>query len=291
MPILSITVENPDELLNASYLGAGALARVERSATGGGAGYSEIGTTAILAATRIYTYYDLAGAVDSWYRVRYSKSDGSSPSEYGPEFQTGDETGGLICSLYDVKQRLEMTGTTHDETLLDLIRAVTAEVEGYTGRDFTGDQSDQTFRVRTEWGYHLWMRRGIQSVTSLAYAVEDQPATGGTYTATSTTDYYLEPSPSERDDGWPATRISFRTNVGLCFYDAAYGAQIVGRRGFASVPQDVQRVGQDLVLNGFLAKGSATGDQAVAGPSGQPVILRDPRHRAILDRYRAPRIR
>lgn len=283
MPILTITVENPDELLNASYLDTGALIRVERSATGGGAGYSEIGTLAIVAGTRVYTYYDLAGAETSWYRTRYSKAGGTSPSGYGDEFQASPETGGLICALHDVEQRLDGTQSDDDrENLLELIRQVTVEVETYTGRDFTGDQLDVTFRVHTRPGRRLWLERGIQSVTSLGVASIDQPSSGGTYTAT--TDFYLDPPETDRDSGWPATSIVLLRTAAVSFADASFGAEVVGKRGFAAVPADVQRVGIELTINGWLAKGAAS-DNAVVGPSGIPVLLRDPRHRAVLDRY------
>lgn len=291
MPILKIPVENADELLNASLLGAGALGRVERSATGGGAGFSEFATFALVSGTYIYTIYDLSGADTSWYRVRYSKSDGTSPSSYGDEFQAGDETGGLICSLYDVKQRTGSISSSDEETVLDLIRQVTVEIERYAKRDFTGDRSDVTFRLHTRAGRSLRIPKGIQSVTTLGVAEEDQPSSGGTYLAALTTDYYLDPPEYDRPPGWPATRIMFRRNpTGSVtrFSDASFGVQITGRRGFAEVPPDVQRVGTEMVLSAFLTKGSGEAERAVVGPSGQPVILRDPRHRAVLDGYRVP---
>lgn len=292
MPVLHIQVENPDELLNASYLGAGALGRVERSATGGGAGYSEIGTFAIVAATRAYTYYDLAGGATSWYRLRYSKSDGSSPSSYGDEFQAGDEEGGLICSTYDVEQLLFGTSTPPNgakEDILDLIRAVTDEFESVTGRDFTGYHTDVTFRVHTRYGRSLWFPKGLQSITTLGIATQDQPSSGGTYTTV--TDWYLDPPDFERDPFWPAVWIRFPSTSGNVFYDASFGAEITGKPGWARVPPRISRIGANVVASKYLTGGKA-GPRAVIGPEGQTTILRDisPADYATLMEYAVPRV-
>ncbi len=275
MPILSVTVENADELLNTSYLGAGALGRVERSATGGGAGYSEISTFALVAGTRLYTVYDLAGAIDSWYRIRYSKSDGTSPSSYGDEFQAGDETGGLLCSVYDVEQRLGTTLSVNDrETITELIRELSVGIEGYCGRWFAPRplQGTTTFRVHTSWGRRLRLSKGIRSITTLGIATQDQPASGGTYTTAA--DYSIDPPEMERSVGWPGTSIEFSRTGASVFYDARYGAEITGAFGFAAIPYDIQGVAISGVIRRWIGKTTASPAVAV-GPEGGVTLLRD----------------
>jgi len=290
--ILKLTVEAPDEILNAGHSGAGAVIQVQSSEDG--TTFADEGTVAIVSGTRVYTYYDANGTSATWYWTRYEKSDGTPTSDWSTAFQVGDEQAGLICSLYDVEQRTGAVSDNEREMLLELIRQVTVEVERYTGRDFTGDRSDATFRLHTKSGRTLWIPKGIQSVTSLGVATEDQPASGGTYATATTSDYYVDPPEYERDPGWPGTRIVFRTTPTgpvTRFETASFGTQITGRRGFAEVPSDVQRVGAEMVLSAFLTKGSGEAERAVVGPSGRPVILRDPRHRAVLDAYRTPVLR
>jgi len=95
-----ISVPNPDELLLAGFLGAGAKWRLERSATGGGAGFSEIATGTIVTATYLYTYYDSAGTATSWYRSRYTTSDGTTKvTDYSAESRSSAETFTSLATL------------------------------------------------------------------------------------------------------------------------------------------------------------------------------------------------
>lgn len=286
MPIIQASVENSDELLNASYLGAGALGRVERAATEAGA-YSEISTFALVAGTRLYTVYDLAGAVDSWYRIRFSKSDGTSPSEYGAVFQAGDETAGLLCSLYDVRQALGTSANADDdENILDNIRQVSVAIEGYCGRWFAPRplSGTTTYRMHTHAGRVLRIPKGIRSITTLSTAVQDQPATGGTYSMAS--GYYIDPPDIERDVSWPGTSVRFMITSGSIFYDASYGVEIVGAFGWASVPHDIQGVAIRAVVRRYLGK-AGTGAVAI-GPEGTEFLLPDlsGSDRRALDFYR-----
>ena len=203
-----------------------------------------------------------------------SCAGGTSTSDWSPVFQVGTEEGGLICSLYDVKQVLGIADaiTTSDEELLEIIRAVTDEFESETGRDFTGARSDVTFRVHTRYGRTLWFPKGLQSVTTLGIATQDQPASGGTYTTAATTTWYLDPPEYERDPYWPATRIVFLN--GGQFYNASFGAEITGRPGFAAVPPRLSRIAANAVASKFITKGK-DGPRAVIGPDGRTTILRD----------------
>jgi hypothetical protein len=288
MPILKIPVENPDDLLNASFLGAGALIRWERSATGGGAGFAEIGTVALVAGTRIYTVYDSAGAVGSWYRVRYSKSNGSSPTSYSDEWQSGsDETGGLICSLDDVKQELGQTATTDDEMLLEKIRQVGAEINFVTGRLFTRTPASGTttylFDV-DEYSTELVIPKGIAQATTLEVATTSQPESGGTYAMVASADWFLRPVTAEREFGWPATRICLSNTSSSRFYPGYNVVRVTMALGWDKVPADIQAIALRAVVGSYSSKSSPTG---ITGPSGATFMLRNvsPEDREKLDRY------
>jgi len=287
MPILTVTVENAAELLNTSYLGAGALGRVERSATGAGAGYAEISTFALVSGTRVYAVYDLAGAVSSWYRVRFSKSDASSPSAYGDEFQAGDETAGLLCSTYDVEQRLFGTATVSDnvrETLIDIIRGVSSEIEDFVGCWLaprpTDPASTMTLRFDVERATRrLWLVRGnrhvgIRTLTALNLATTSQPETGGTYTAGTLADVFIRPQPTADTQGWRLELTDIPTG-GFAYFFAGYNmVETTGSFGPAAVPYWVQEIALAAVTRRFIGKQTSSNAIAV-GPEGVVRLLAD----------------
>ena len=92
MNVVKVTVENPDELLNVSAYGAGAIVRLQSSATEGGA-YSNEATAAIVAGTNSYTLYDTDGTSSTWYRTRYENVGATLTSDWSTSFQVGDEAG------------------------------------------------------------------------------------------------------------------------------------------------------------------------------------------------------
>jgi hypothetical protein len=99
MQIIRISVSNPDELLGAGVLGAGAKIRLERSATGGGSGFSEITTIALVAGTYAYAYYDSTGSSTSWYRARYSNTGNTVQTDYSAEFRSASSTATSLATL------------------------------------------------------------------------------------------------------------------------------------------------------------------------------------------------
>jgi hypothetical protein len=81
MNVLELTVDNAAELLEVSAFGAGALLRVETSATETGS-YAEFATVPLVASTRFYTVFHAAGVSGSWYRSRYSTAAPGAPADY-----------------------------------------------------------------------------------------------------------------------------------------------------------------------------------------------------------------
>jgi hypothetical protein len=271
--LVKVYVESADDLLNAGMYDAGAIVRLQSCATEAGV-YVNESTAALVSGTQTYTLYDADGASTTWYRTRYENAGGTVTSDWSAVFQVGGETAGYLCSLYDVKQRLGITGTAYDEELAELIRQVTAEIERLTDCDFTGDRSDGTYVLDVPYTSRtLWVTRGIQSVTTLSLATTDQPDTGGTYTAT--TEYRLRPVVAER--GWagaPATRIIFPDSASSWFQRGFGTVQLVGKLGWASVPPEVERIAASAVVAQHMTKGSE-GPRAVVGPDGRATILRD----------------
>lgn len=278
-----VEVENADELLLSGMYGANAVIRVHSSADG--VTFGNLGTIALVSGTRIYAISDTTGASTTWYRSRYENAGGSNTSDWSDAWQAGGEDGGLICSLYDVKQRLGVADTDDDEELLEYIRAVTVDIETVTGRDFTGTRSDVTVRFDTQAGYTLYMPQGITSVTTLKVAMTDQPDTGGTYETLAAADFVLRPSSASRSPGWPATSV--RRIDGGIFYDAVNGVELTGRTGWAAVPSNVARIGANAVVRAWRARSSGGADYAIAGPDGGMRMLRylSPEDRDLLDLY------
>ena len=201
---------------------------------------------------------DWAGDVD------WATKPGHAP------FQVGDDTAGLICDYHDAKQRLGIpyTDTSEDENLLEFIRQVGDWIEGpgaagrwLIPRPLSGTT---TYRVHTRAGRVLRLpSQGIRSITTLGVATEDQPSTGGTYTTATSTDYYIDPPDASRDFvGAPGSRIVFLKNASgpvTQFSDAAFGAEITGGFGPATVPWAVQRVALNMVVAAHMGRGSSGG--------------------------------
>jgi hypothetical protein len=273
---LHLTVDNPDELRNAGAYDTGALMRLQSSATEAGAyadltGTGSTPTILLVAATRAYTGFDPAGTSSTWYRTRFENTGGTRVSDWSASFQVGDEGAGQLCSLYDVQQRLGFTDASQDENIIEFIRQVSSWLNFYTGRTLAPDPFSGTkvYRVHTRAGRTLWLPKGIRSVTTLGIATDDQPATGGTYTTATASDYYIDPPEFERDPGWPGNRIVLRSNGSSIFYNASYGAEITGSFGFPAVTPEIQALAARLVVAEHQRKGSAGGEQVTIGIGGQ----------------------
>jgi hypothetical protein len=303
---LHISVENPDEILNAGAYAAGAVIRLQTSATEAGAfadvsGTGSTPTIAVVTLIRSYAGYDPNGIVSSWYRTRYENAGATRVSDWTPAFQVGDETAGLLCSLYDVRQELGTapTDTSQDELILEKIRQVSAAIEGYVGAWLaprpTNPASTMTLLFDVEYTTRSLLlegnsrRFGIRTLTSLGVATSSQPESGGTYTAATVADVLLRPRPTA--DG-PAYRLEF-TNYPAgslsLFYPGYNTVQVVGSFGPASVPWDIQGVAIRAATRRVIGK-SGGGVAIAVGPEGTQFLLPDMSgaDRAALDRIRIP---
>jgi hypothetical protein len=288
---IKVQVDDPAVLLNAGMYGAGAIVRLESSASEAGA-YASVVTAALVTTTNLYTLYDSAGSTSTWYRTRYENAGGSSFSDYSAAFQAGAEEGSFLCSLNDVEERLfgsAAVSVNEEETLLDIISEVSSAIEHATGRWLSPRplSGTTTYRLHTGPGRVLRVPVGIRSITTLGIATQDQPESGGVYTTAAAASYYLDPPIMDRDTGWPATRIRFTTTGGGQFFNASFGAEITGTFGFAETPPDIRGVAIEGVTRKYLGKETASPAIAI-GPDGGVRLLAalSPDARAIIEWYR-----
>jgi hypothetical protein len=293
MPNLGkITVENPDEIRNVGAYDTGALIRVQWAATATGSfadvsGTGSTPTIPVVAGTRSYTFYDPNGIVSTWYQTRYENAGATRLSDWTPAFQVGDETGGLLCSLYDVQQEIGGTQSANDnEVILEKIRQVSAQIELFVGRWLaprpTNPASDMTLTWDVPYGRatrSLLLDQGnrlagIRRLTSIALATVSQPESGGSYTSGTVADFLLRPKPNA--DG-PALRLEvtpYPTGGVTYFYPGYNTVQTVGGYGPASVSPDIQGIAVRAAARRYLGKGSG-GALVTIGPNGTEMLLPD----------------
>jgi hypothetical protein len=272
---LKISVENADELLLAGVYGAGALIRIQSSATEGGvyanlSGTGSTPTIALVAGTSIYTGQDPSGTSSTWYKTRFENAGGTLTSDYSAAFQVAPEGSGLLASLHDLRQRLEIpyTDTEQDENLIEWLTQATAFIHTYTGRRFTPDgattyTADGHDAVRG--GRCLLFPKGIRSLTMLEVA--DQ--TGGDFTEVESGHYFLRPSEAARTPGWPFTQV-WLSDVGSAFFAPGYAnVRLTGAFGWAAIPADISAIALNLAVAAARERGAGGGDIVTIGIGGE----------------------
>ncbi len=302
--IIALTVESPDDILNAGAYGAGALIRLQTATTEAGAyadvtGTGSTPTTVVTTLIRSYTGFDPNGTVSSWYRTRFENVGGTRLSDWSPSFQVAPEGSGLICSLWDVKQELGRTAlndTGDDELILEHISQVTSEIHQITGRLFVRSPASGTTTWTEDVGVSGGLDRlgwrtvlfpkGLAALTTLEVATQSQPDTGGTYTTVASTEWYLRPTASSRPAGWPATRVTISDLSGSYFTPGYSTVRFTGARGWDTIPANVQGVAIRAAAAATLSKGTV-GNAVPIGPSGGVTVLRNisPADRETLMRY------
>ena len=268
MNILRINVD--PEVLQTNAYGAGALVRVERSATGGGAGYAELGTVAIVAGQMAVTYYHQTGASTDWYRTRYSNSVNTLQSEYGGEFQAGGPQ--PYTTFNAVKARLGITDTTDDALLETYVNQVNDWLEERLGRP-VGPDNGATYIFDGNGTRRLHVPRGVRAVTSLTVA----PATGQTPVTVPAADIKLVPAAGERLPRHPADWIylSDIPTGGVYYFAPGFGTvTVVGDFGFAAIPDALTDVATTCVVSKYRARGAGGGDNYTLGVDGERTFER-----------------
>ena len=118
--ILTIPVENVDQLRNPGMYDTGALIHIQSSATEAGtfadlSGTGSTPTIALVAGTVSYTGYDPAGTAATWYRTQYENAGATRLSGWSEPFLVGGSVPsavGTYATLAGVKLRLAANGVT-----------------------------------------------------------------------------------------------------------------------------------------------------------------------------------
>lgn len=239
--------------------------QIERSATGGGVGYANIGSVTLVAGQLTYTFYDVNGIASDWYRWYPSNAANTFPTsgnrEYSAELQPGDPGAGLLCDLGDVKQRvgIKSTDTKDDEHLLQIMGQVSDDIIAFTGRQLTRVPASGTATYLEDvsvTGRELRIPEGIASVTSLSVATYSQPDTGGTYTTVPTTEWVLRERATTTGYIGAATRIVIIETSGFLFSAGYNTVSWVGAKGFSPTPSWVRGIATRASVRYWQSRGS-----------------------------------
>ena len=276
--VLTVAVDNPDELLDTGAYGSGAVVRVQ-SATAQAGTYADLTgtgstpTLALVAATKSYKAYDPTGDSSTWYRTRYEDSGATRTSDWSVPFLIGY---GLYASLTDLKQRIGREGdTTDDENLLELLEMITDYTRGECQREFLDSSTEYTFDGidAVANGRCLVVHPGIRTLTTLEVAA----ITGGTLQAVPSTAFVLRPKQQDRTPGWPYTEVWFTDNaVGSpfsCFPSGYDNVRMVGSFGFGSVPRRVEEVVLNTAVRAWASRQAGQSDWVGAGQDGGSAVV------------------
>lgn len=111
--------------------------------------------------------------------------------------------------------------------------------------------------------------RGIVSGTSLEVAY----FTNGTFQTIPATDWFLRPTPYEREPGWPATElwmtdIPSSNNPSPMFYRGFQTIRLAGSFGWPAIPVEIESVALNVTVAAYRARGSGGGDTFTLGSDG-----------------------
>lgn len=250
---LELTVDDPDTVLNAGEFGAGALMRLQWSATQGGAyvdvtGTGSTPTIPIVTGQRLYPGYDLNGTASTWYRTQFENAGGTILSGYFAPFQPSDSSSGTYASLATFRAFLRNQSTPAADADSDIellaLQAAARVIDRECGRTFriATTATARTFNVGRLSGKGTWFPRygaEIDDVTDTTGMTVAFDASGnGSYTNT-TTGFRLAPfnAPSI---GMPYRTLLFNVGVIPSIYGFdAEGVQVTAKWGWSAVPAAV----------------------------------------------------
>ena len=296
--VLHIGVENPDELLNTGQYAAGAIIRVQWSATQAGAfadvsGTGSTPTIPLVTLVTAYTAYDPAGTSTTWYRTRYENAGATRLSDWSDAFLVGSL---VYCSREDVKQDLEKKWDDYsaDELLDDYIADVTDFIRGVLGFDLLDATTIYTYDGYSAVGNGrcLPIPGGVRTISLLEVA----PNTGGSFISLASTDFFLRPLQQDRAPGWPATEV-WLNNLGAAYpyFPPGYAnVRATGTFGFAAVPARVQGGARRTVVRAYAARQAGGNDLlGTGGDGGTPLVSQylSRRDREVLETFNGVLVR
>lgn len=249
------------ELLETGKYGAGALVRIERSSTGGGAGYAEIGTAPLVANQLVVEYDDATGTTSHWYRTRYSNSTNTAQSEYGPEFQP--VTPSAYATVEDFTDTFEIPPVAaRVRRIAGALEEASAMIGAAIGWDFyrhpaTGTEQ-RTYDVQRN-TRRLCVHGGVVSLTS----VEVRYGPDDAWQTVDTDDWNLDPR--NPMTGEAAGHVALTGDGAWPVFPAGVATvRLTGAFGYAAVPVDVRRA--TVALARQIYRADATTPGGLAGP-------------------------
>ena len=201
-----------------------------------------------------------------------------------------------LCTLANLKLVLfptSYTDATDDAVLQLYIDALTDEIQEYTCRMFVGDAALTDYyydipRTTTQ----LYVPEGINTLNTVGYATTTQPASGGTYTTITATNYFLRPLPQDRRVDFPADTIVITpTDAVDQFYPGYNTVKINAKLGFAAVPAAIERIAIAIITRRWQARRGGQADGIGTSDFGGPLLrFTSAEEMRVLDRYVDPGI-
>ena len=260
--MITLTINVDPGMLRTTAYGSGALVRVERSATGGGTGYAEIGTAPLVAGGMTITYDDQTGTSTSWYRYRYSNAVNSLQSDYGAEFQAAGLT--AYASVSDFLATYEIPPSSTREARISTALAEAASMlDSAIGWDFYRHPAVSGTEVRLYDGdgsRQLCLHEGVVSLTKVEVRWS---AVDPTWQTVPTTDYYFNPNiplPGSSFDHLMLTGLGTWSN----WPPEVLTIRLTGVFGHLTPPVRMQRA--NIALARQIYRADATTPGGMAGP-------------------------
>jgi hypothetical protein len=255
MPLpLTLTCDDPDTILNAGEYAAGALMRLQWSATstqpGTFADISGTGSTPtvnIVSGQFSYPAYDPNGTASLWYRTRFENSGGTRLSGWTASFQVGDTNGAYASPAQFRRFIRNQTGASTDtdgDIELLALQAAARAIDRECGRVFriAGAATARTYTAGLSTatvGWPFFYRRYAVDVDDFFDATSitvkfDDTGNGG-YGTTSTA---FRPGPTNAPQfGMPYRSLLF--DIGTYPPQHTEGIQITLPWGWNVVPSSV----------------------------------------------------
>jgi len=237
--LLRVNVDNPGDKI--TEFGAGAkLYWARDTASPVGTFTSASGNVTLVATQTQYEIIDTTGAPGHYYRTRIGNTGGTLFDDWSPVFQAGaPDTYATVDAL---RELLRLPDDSRDNQLADLLRQVTAKINGPPpyglGFDFFRLPAVTGTEIRTYDGDNrswLQVKEGIVSLTTAEIA----PTTGSSYSALAAADWVLR-SPVQAGGPYLAVEL---TGVGA--YTRIWSGyniiRLTGVFGYASIPDDIVR--------------------------------------------------
>jgi hypothetical protein len=252
MPMpLTLTVDDPDGVLNAGQYGAGALMRLQWSATQAGV-YADVSGTGstptinIVSGQSSYPGYDPAGTTSLWYRTRFENVGATRLSDWFPSFQPGGGTTYASLAMFRSFIRNQQAASTDEDGALELLalEAAARAIDRECGRRF-GVMSTATARVYTAGlytgpvGWPFYGRRyavDVDDFSDPSPTVAFDSNGNGSYTI-ATTAFRAMPANAPAYDGRPYTALLF--DLGVLPPFNANGIQVTAKWGWIETPSAV----------------------------------------------------